>query len=656
MNIKNFHDGNASDAYKLLGAHVVDGGAGVKFSVWAPNAKAVSVIGSFNNWQRGKNCLRRENAQECGVEQSGIWTGIVPEAKLGDLYKYFIESNYNNYSVEKSDPYAFCAEVRPKTASVIHDINAAYDWGDEQWLASRENKNPIDGAINIYEMHLGSWRYFAKKSIETPNITYSEADLPPVTYRDLAETLPKYLNEMGFTHVEFMPVMEYPYDGSWGYQLTGYFAPTSRYGTPDDFKYLIDKLHQAGIGVILDIVPAHFAVDGHGLSYFDGTHLYEHQDTRLGVQPDWGTYIFNFGRGEVVSFLISHVLFWIRQYHIDGFRMDAVAAMLYLNYSRKDGEWIPNRFGGNENLEAIEFIKKLNQTVRKEFPNILMCAEESTAWPGVTDAVDNTIRHSSGLGFTLKWNMGWMTDVLSYMKEDPIFRIHHHDKLTFGMLYAYSEKFLLPFSHDEVVHGKGSLIRKLPGHEWQRFAGLRGILGYMYGYPGKKLLFMGTELGEWDEWYEKRELGWNVLGEEGVEDDAPGNLHCGVFRWVRDLNRFLLSVPALYEQDFNYEGFEWIECNDASQNIISFLRYAKNGDYIVVVCNFSSVPRYNFRIGVPSGYAFEEVLNSDLGIYGGGGVGNFDLLKISNLAYHGRQYSVELAVPPFGCVFLKPIL
>ncbi|MCC6932197.1 MAG: 1,4-alpha-glucan branching protein GlgB [Deltaproteobacteria bacterium] len=630
---KLFAHGKFDYSYKKFGARAasIDGEAGAFFTVWAPNANRVSVIGEFNEWVQGKHSLELQG-------NSGIWQGFVAGVKQGQLYKYYIESKYNEYCVEKADPYAFAAEVRPRTASRLWDINA-YQWQDTRWLVKRTATEAYEKPMNIYELHLSSWRHFPHGGAAAQEYLRNDGALPPVTYRDLGQSLPLYLNEMGFTHVELMPVMEYPCDSSWGYQLTGYYAPTSRYGTPDDFKYLIDQLHQHGIGVILDVVPAHFAIDGHGLVYFDGTHLYEHADWRQGYQPDWGTYLFNFSRAEVRNFLISHMLFWLDVYHIDGLRIDAVAAMLYLNYSRREGEWIPNINGGNENIEAVAFIKQLNETLYREVPGIVMFAEESTAWPLVSRPTDK-----GGLGFGMKWNMGWMHDVLAYMHEDPYFRHHHHNQLTFGMLYAFNENFVLPFSHDEVVHGKGSMIRKMPGHFWERFANLRALLGFMYSYPGKKLLFNGIELADWDEWWFKRTINWGLL-------EYP--LHQGMQSWVKDLNHFLLTHPALYEVDFEQAGFEWIDCKNAPQNILSFLRFSKHHkECLLCVCNFSPLPYENFKIGVPYQGQWQECLNSDRACYGGSDrLNNGTISTIAEWEHH-RPFHIEITVPPLGCVLL----
>ncbi len=663
--IRRFQSGNFDYCYKRFGSHIeeceiVNGEniIGVRFTLWAPNAHHVSVIGDFNNWDKDKNALFE-------IDNSGIWSAFIPDAKIGDLYKYFIVGA-EDFQCEKSDPFAFQTELRPRTASIVYNIDKQFEWHDNDWLKKRTEQNPKEQPISIYEMHIASWmnlqtppefvmnqNYIGNQQDNSLQIITDIAEVrheqqilstdakPSITYRQLAEILPKYLHYTGFTHVEFMPVMEYPFDGSWGYQLTGYFAPSSRFGTPDDFKYLIDKLHEYNIGIILDIVPAHFAVDGHGLVFFDGTHLYEHADMRKGFHPDWGTYIFNFGRYEVANFLISHALFWLREYHVDGLRLDAVASMLYLDYSRKAGEWLPNEFGGNENLEAIAFIKQLNDTIRREFKNVLMFAEESTAWANVSRKTQD-----GGLGFHLKWNMGWMTDVLNYIREDPIYRLHHHDKLTFSMFYAYSEDFVLPFSHDEVVHGKGSLLRKFPGHNNQKFAGLRGMLGYTYGHPGKKLLFMGTEFAEWDEWWFQRPLNWNLLNE---------SFNRGVFNWVRDLNYFIQDNPAMFELDFSPDGFEWIDCNNAAQNIVSFVRYTKDkyANPIIVISNFSPITHYNYRLGVPLCCDWDEALNSDLAYYAGTGLGNPDIIKITDIAWHNQEQSIELTIPALATLMLK---
>jgi 1,4-alpha-glucan branching enzyme len=617
-----FKEGSHFRLYDKLGSRpmVVDGIKGAYFSVWAPNAQRVSVIGEFNKWNPESHIL---NVRWDG---SGIWEGFIPGIQKGSIYKYHIVSKYNNYRVDKGDPFAFYWETPPKTASIVWDIG--YEWGDGEWMKERYKVNALGSPLAIYEVHLGSWRRIPEEGNRF------------LTYREMARPIADYIKEMGFTHVEFLPIMEHPFYGSWGYETTGYFAPTSRYGTPQDFMYLIDYLHQNGIGVILDWVPSHFPSDEHGLVYFDGTHLYEHADPKKGFHPEWNTYIFNHGRNEVRAFLISSALFWLHKYHIDGLRIDAVASMLYLDYARKPGEWIPNQYGGRENLEAISFIKRFNEMVYGEFPDTQTIAEESTAWPMVSKPV-----YVGGLGFGMKWNMGWMHDTLDYFSNDPIYRKYHHNQLTFSIWYAFSENFVLPLSHDEVVYGKGSLIRKMPGDNWQRFANLRLLFGYMYGHPGKKLLFMGGEFGQWNEWYHEQSLDWHLIG-------YP--LHEGIQRWVKALNNLYKNEPAMYELDFDLSGFEWIDFRDWEQSIISFIRKGKStNDIILVVFNFTPIPRYNYRIGVPRGGFWMEVLNSDSEEYGGSGLENGEGVESSPLLACGRYNSISLTLPPLGVLFFK---
>jgi len=616
MDIYLFKEGNHFRLYEKLGAHLCNGG--VRFATWAPNAKSVSVIGEFNNWDKKAHPLSPRQ------DETGIWEGFIEGIDSGTLYKYHIVSNYNNYEVDKGDPYAFYWERPPKTASIVWDLN--YEWKDEKWMKERVKHNSFKSPMSIYEVHLGSWRRFSEEGNRF------------LTYRELASFLPNYAKEMGFTHVEFLPVMEHPFYGSWGYQTLGYFAPTSRYGTPQDFMYLIDVLHQNNIGVILDWVPSHFPNDGHGLVFFDGTHLYEHADPRKGFHPDWKSCIFNYGRNEVRNFLISSALFWLDKYHVDGIRVDAVASMLYLDYSRKDGEWIPNEYGGRENLEAIHFLKRFNEEVYRNYPDVQTIAEESTAWPQVTRPT-----YLGGLGFGMKWNMGWMHDTLEYFSKDPIFRKYHHNQLTFSIWYAFFENFVLPLSHDEVVYGKGSLIAKMPGDDWQKFANLRALLGYQWFHPGKKLLFMGGELGQWREWNHESSIDWHLL-------EYPN--HEGIRRWVRDLNRLLSSEPALYERDFENTGFEWVDFSDWESSIISFLRKSEN-ETVLVVCNFTPIPRYNYRIGVPSGGFWKEILNSDAKEYGGSGHGNFGGLEATPVPIHGRFHSLVMTLPPLSVMVFK---
>jgi 1,4-alpha-glucan branching enzyme len=614
-----FNEGTHYRLYDKLGAHVhtVNGTSGVLFAVWAPNAEAVSVVGEFNYWNPESHPLR-PNAS------SGIWEGFVPGLSGGALYKYNIVSRYHGYAVQKADPIAFHSETPPRTASVVWSLD--YEWNDEAWMQSRGQRDAATAPMSIYEVHLGSWKRHALE------------DNRPYTYRELARDLPKYAQRMGFTHVEFLPVMEHPFYGSWGYQTSGYFAPTSRYGTPQDFMHLIDCLHQHGIGVILDWVPSHFPADQHGLGFFDGTHLFEHRDPRLGFHPDWHSIIFNYGRKEVPGFLISSALFWLDRYHADGIRVDAVASMLYLDYSREEGDWVPNEYGGRENLDAIDFLRRLNTEVFGSYPGVQMFAEESTDWPMVSRPV-----YLGGLGFGAKWDMGWMHDTLKYMGLDPVHRKYHHNDLTFRMLYAHTENFALPLSHDEVVHGKGSLLAKMPGDEWQRFANLRALYGYMYAQPGKKLLFMGSELGPWTEWYHETELPWHLL-------EYP--LHAGLQKWVRDLNRLYREEPSLHRSDFDLTGFEWIDCNDSENSTLSLIRTG-GARTILVICNFTPVPRHGYRVGVPDPGKWTEVLNSDAREYGGSGQGNFGVVPAEAVGFHGRPYSLTLTLPPLSVLFLR---
>ncbi|MEP7242236.1 MAG: 1,4-alpha-glucan branching protein GlgB [Gammaproteobacteria bacterium] len=623
-----FREGTHFRAYDKLGAHPVEGtsagvtgAAGTYFAVWAPNAARVSVVGDFNGWRPDAHPM------EVRGDSSGIWATFVPGVRHGALYKFHIESRSNGYTVQKSDPYAFYCERAPRTASVVWDLG--YEWGDTDWMQNRAPKNAHDAPMSIYEVHIGSWRRVPHEHNRS------------LTYRELAHELGDYVVDMGFTHVEFMPVMEHPFYGSWGYQVTGFFAPTSRYGTPQDFMYLVDHLHRRGIGVILDWVPSHFPTDEHGLGYFDGTHLYEHADPRKGFHPEWNSSIFNYGRAEVRNFLASSALFWLDTYHADGLRVDAVASMLYLDYARKDGEWIPNKFGGHENLEAVDFLKNLNQAVYRDHPDTQTTAEESTSWPMVSRPT-----YLGGLGFGMKWDMGWMHDTLQYMKTDPIYRKFQQNKLTFSLLYAFTENFALPISHDEVVHGKGSLVGKMPGDEWQQFANLRLMLGYMWGHVGKQLLFMGCEFGQKREWAHDESLEWHVL-------QYP--LHSGAQNWLRDLNRFYRETPALYQKDFTPDGFEWVDCNDAEGSTISFLRKGKTpNDVALIVCNFTPVPRDNYRVGVPRGGQWLERLNSDAQHYGGSGIGNFGSVESAPLPAHGRNHSLTLRLPPLAVLFLTP--
>lgn len=614
-----FREGSHARLYDFLGAHAIthDGQEGVLFAVWAPSAVAVSVIGDFNWW----DCNSHQLAARW--DSSGIWEGFVPGAQPYCCYKFSIQTK-NGTRIEKGDPFARFWETPPRTASVVCP-NDEFDWGDADWIADRGNQARLDGPQSIYEVHPGSWRR-------------SESD-GQLGWLGLAEELTPYLVENGFTHVEFLPIMEHPFYGSWGYQTLGYFAPTARYGSPREFKILIDTLHRAGIGVILDWVPSHFPDDAYGLSRFDGTCLFEHEDPRKGFHPDWKSCIFNYGRSEIRSFLLSSAHFWIDHFHADGLRVDAVASMLYLNYSRRDGEWIANIYGGNENLEAIDFLKKMNETLYLDFPGIQTTAEESTAWPMVSKPV-----FSGGLGFGYKWNMGWMHDVLLYMSKDPIFRQYHQHNLTFGMWYAYSENFVLPLSHDEVVYGKGSLWGKMPGDDWQKAANLRMLYGWMFGHPGKKLLFMGGEFGQELEWRHDQSLDWHLLGDPK---------HLGVLNWFRDVNCFYKRTAALWERDYSSHGFEWIDCGDAAASIISFLRRDANGGAVIFICNFTPVPRYDYRIGVPGGKSWCEVLNSDAAYYGGSDIGNMGSLIAEEHPFHGRSHSIVATLPPLSCLVLE---
>ena len=617
-----FKEGNHFRLYEKMGAHVVTAGGveGTYFAVWAPNARSVAVIGDFNGWNPTSHPLSAR------WDGSGIWEGFIPGLGQGVIYKYHIVSKFKRYRVDKGDPFALCWETPPKTASMVWDLR--YEWKDQGWMKERHRPNALGSPLSVYEVHLGSWR---RVPGEPPRF---------LTYREMAPSLAEYVKSNGFTHVEFLPVMEHPFYGSWGYQTVGYFAPTSRYGPPEDFMYLIDYLHQYDIGVILDWVPSHFPADEHGPAYFDGTHLYEHADLRQGFHPDWSSYIFNYGRNEVRAFLISNALFWLDRYHADALRIDAVASMLYLDYSRKQGEWIPNRYGGRENIEAVSFLKRLNEVVYGEFPDAQTIAEESTAWPMVTRPL-----YLGGLGFGMKWNMGWMHDTLAYLSRDPIHRKFHHDQLTFSVWYAFSENFLLALSHDEVVHGKGSLIGKMPGDDWQKFANLRLLFGYMFTHPGKKLLFMGGEFGQWREWAHEESLDWHLL------EYGP---HQGLQQWVRDLNRFYREEPALYELDFERNGFEWIDFRDWENSLISFIRRGRSTKgLLLVVCNFTPVPRHSYRVGVPVDGFWREALNSDAKEYGGSGQGNFGGLEADPIPFHGRPYSLSLTLPPLSIICLQ---
>ncbi|MCJ7782371.1 MAG: 1,4-alpha-glucan branching protein GlgB [Desulfobacterales bacterium] len=617
-----FQEGNHFHCFEKLGSHIttMKQEKGAFFAVWAPNAKSIAVMGDFNGWDSQSHRLRVR------WDGSGIWEGFIPGVEKGALYKYHMVSSHLSYEYDKGDPFAFFWETATQPASVVWDLD--YSWGDTDWMKNRRLHNGLNAPMSVYEVHLGSWR-------RAP-----EANNRSLTYRELAPTLADYVKDMGFTHVELLPVMEHPFYGSWGYQTLGYFAPSSRYGTPQDLMYLIDYLHQNGIGVILDWVPSHFPGDGYGLIYFDGTHLFEHADPRKGFHPDWDSYIFNYGRNEVKNFLISSAIFWLEKYHADGLRVDAVASTLYLDYSRKEGEWIPNEYGGRENIPAINMLKALNENVYRQFPDVQMIAEESTAWPMVSRP-----SYVGGLGFGMKWNMGWMHDTLEYFSKEPVFRKYHQQVLTFSLLYTFTENFVLSLSHGEVVHGKGSLLQKMPGDDWQKFANLRLLFGYMYTHPGKKLLFMGGEFGQWSEWYHEASLDWHLL-------EYP--YHHGVQQWMKDLNYFYKSEPCLYERDFEPEGFQWIDFKDGEKSIISFARKGKTTeDVVIVVCNFTPVPRYNYHIGVPQGGFWREVLNSDAKHYGGSGQGNMGGVEATPIPYHGEQHSLSLVLPPLGVVVFK---
>ena len=616
-----FNEGSHFRLYEKLGARLVkqDGNAGTYFAVWAPNADFVSVIGEFNEWNKGSHRLHPRG-------QSGIWEGFIPTIGKGTLYKYHIGSRFNGYRVDKADPFSIFNEIPPKFASIVWDLD--YQWHDQEWMAARRQRNGLDKPMAIYEMHFGSWRRVAKEGNRS------------LSYREAAPQLADYLADLGYTHVELLPIMDHPFFGSWGYQTTGYFAPSGNYGTPQDLMFLIDTLHQRGIGVILDWVPSHFPTDEHGLGYFDGTHLYEHADPRQGYHPDWKSSIFNYGRTEVQSFLISNALFWLDRYQVDGLRVDAVASMLYLDYARNEGDWIPNKYGGRENLEAIEFLRRLNAEVYKRHPDVQTIAEESTAWPMVSRPA-----YVGGLGFGLKWDMGWMHDTLLYMSKDPVHRRYHYDMLTFRMIYAFHENFVLPLSHDEVVYGKGSLLGKMPGDDWQKFANLRALYGYMYAQPAKKMLFMGGEFGQWREWAHDGSLQWDLL------KYTP---HIGLRNWVRDLNRLYRKEPALNELDCDPAGFEWIDCNDAESSVVTLIRKGKSTSTIfLVACNFTPVPRRQYRIGAPLPGYWREVLNSDADAYGGSGTGNAGGVEAVPVPHHGRPYSLTLTLPPLSVLFFK---
>jgi 1,4-alpha-glucan branching enzyme len=612
-------EGRHEELWRRMGAHVldVDGISGTAFSVWAPNARSVRVIGDFNGWDGRLHAMR-------SLGSSGIWEIFLPEVGAGSYYKYELVTAQGHLQT-RADPFAFATEVPPGTASRV--FRSQYEWGDADWFATREQRHPLVCPVSMYEVHLGSWR-------RTP-------DNQSLGYRDLAHQLAEHCEQLGFTHVELLPPAEHPFGGSWGYQVTGYFAPTARFGDPDDFRYLVDHLHQRGIGVIVDWVPAHFPKDAWALARFDGTALYEHVDPRKGEHPDWGTLVFNFGRNEVRNFLIANALYWIEELHIDGLRVDAVASMLYLDYSRREGEWVPNEFGGRENLEAVEFLKQLNTVVYGRNPHVMTIAEESTAWPAVSRPT-----YLGGLGFGFKWNMGWMHDNLSYFARDPIHRRYHHNELTFGLVYAWTENFMLPLSHDEVVHGKRSLLDKMPGDRWQKFANLRALYGYMWAHPGKQLLFMGGEFGQWREWSEERSLDWHLLSESD---------HEGLQRLVGELNARYREHPALWQRDADPGGFQWIDASNADENVLSFVRWDEDASQpVICLCNFASVPRHGFRVGLPRGGPWAEVFNTDAEVYGGSNVGNNGVVNADETSWHGQPASAEVTLPPLATVWLTP--
>jgi 1,4-alpha-glucan branching enzyme len=611
-------EGKQYESYRTMGAHPVscEGVDGVRFAVWAPNAEVVGVVGDFNDWDERRHPMR--------LRSGGVWELFVPGVGIGTNYKYSVRSRERAYRQQKSDPYGFASEVPPKTASVVWDLGR-HEWGDHAWMESRGKKDVLKQPISIYEVHLGSW-------LRGPHNSY-------LTYREIAPRLVEYATRLGYTHIELLPVAEHPFSGSWGYQVVGYYAPTARFGTPDDFKYFVDAFHQAGIGVIVDWVPGHFPKDAHGLAYFDGTALYEHEDPRKGEHREWGTLIFNYGRNEVRTFLLSNALFWLRVYHIDGLRVDAVASMLYLDYSRQPGEWIPNMYGGNENLEAVDFLRRFNELVH-QVPGAMTAAEESTAFTGVSRPT-----YMNGLGFTMKWNMGWMHDMLDYFAKDPVHRKYQHNNITFSMLYAFTENFVLPISHDEVVHGKGALLSKMPGDMWQKFANVRAFLTYMYGHPGKKLLFMGSEIGVWDEWNHEHGLPWEILHYD---------LHRKLQTFVGELNKLYRSHPAFYEVDFHWAGFEWVDFRDVDGSTISFLRRSEGSrPFLLFVCNFTPVPRMQYRVGVPDPGLYREVFNSDADMFGGGNLGNAGALMSEPVGYNNHYHSLSITLPPLAVVVFE---
>jgi len=613
-------EGTNYQSYDTLGAHLatIEDVAGVRFAVWAPNAISVAVAGDFNHWDTRTNPMRKRNG--------GLWEFFMPGLSEGAAYKYHVRSQFFGHEQMKADPYAFGTEVPPKSASVVRDLDR-YEWSDAEWMTARAEKDLLREPVSIYEVHLESW-------LRKPRGEW-------LTYREMAEKLVGYTKYMGYTHLEMLPVMEHPYGGSWGYQVTGYYAPTSRFGTPEDFMYLIDRAHQEGIGVIVDWVPAHFPKDAHGLAFFDGSALYEHEDPRKGEHKEWGTLIFNFGRNEVREFLIANALFWLRKYHVDGLRVDAVASMLYLDYSREAGQWLPNVHGGNENLEAIDFLRKFNELAHA-VPGAVTIAEESTAFPGVSRPV-----YMNGLGFTMKWNMGWMHDMLHYFEQNPVHRRYHHNNITFSMVYAFTENFVLPVSHDEVVYGKHSLLEKMPGDDWQRFANVRAFLAYMMAHPGKKLMFMGAEIGQWSEWSASGALPWELL---------QYDRHRQLQDLVRELNRVYRANPALYQVDFHHSGFDWVDFHDIDNSVIAFLRKAEDPkDFVLICCNFTPVVRYGYSFGVPRAGFYEEILNTDAAAFGGGNVGNAGGLEAVHKPQHGRAWSLPVSLPPLAVVAFRPL-
>src|SRR5437588_10632056 len=628
-----FGQGKHHRIYQKMGAHpvTINGVEGLHFAVWAPNARTVSVIGDFNGWNRSANPMHLRH------NDLGVWECFIPGLRVGTLYKYAILSRFNHYAVDKTDPYGFAFELRPNTASIVTDIHQ-HKWQDDAWMEQRGKHQELNSPISIYEVHPGSWKHVPERHVEGA----PEEDRF-MTYREMAVDLAQYVKEMGFTHIELMPVTEYPYDGSWGYQVTGYYAPTSRFGTPEDFQYFVDYMHQQGIGVFLDWVPSHFPKDGYALSYFDGTHLYEYADSRKGEHKEWGTYVFDYGRSEVRSFLIANALFWLREYHIDGLRVDAVASMLYLDYMRKPGEWVPNQYGGREHIESVDFLRQLNEAVYAEQPGTLTIAEESTAWPMVTRPT-----YMGGLGFSLKWNMGWMHDMLDYMTLDPVYRRYRQNNITFSLMYAYNENFMQPFSHDEVVYGKRSLLSKMPGDVWQKFANLRALYGYMWGHPGKKLLFMGGEFGQWQEWNYTQSLDWHLL-------EPPNDAHhAQLQQYLRDLNQLYQREPALSVLDYDPAGSSWMDFHDSGNCVVSFMRRSKNvDDTLLFVSNFTPVPRHGYRLGVPNPGQYYELINSDATRYGGSGLENGQPMPSGPIRWQSCPHSILLTLPPLATVILK---